>query len=126
MYSTLRKTALALCVASLPLLAAPAQATCRSYTAAKSGATTGYTLSKSAATAWANYTGDYSSAMQNCLSQIRALSLTFDLTSSVDALLTALESKVCTAVVDEINSYIPTSVTLDPWSTVTSTTSSLF
>ncbi len=125
---SVRRVAAATCLLLLPLFAAPASAasTCRAYTAAQEGATRGYSLAKSAAQSWSDYESDYSGALEDCLSQIRDLSLTVNLSANIDALLQSLEKKVCSVVVSSANSYIPPSVTLDPWSEVTSSVNSLF
>lgn len=120
----LRYLLLAMCITSLPIFTA--DAACRSGTAAKTGASAGYSVAKAAAESWANYEGDYSSAMQECLSKIRDLSLSVNLSGSLATLIKQLENKVCSAVVDEANSYIPSSVNLDPWSTISSSANSLF
>jgi len=96
--------ALAVCALFLTPLSLQA-ATCRASTAAETGSETGYNTAKKAAEAW------------YCLDKVRTLSITMPNFSSLSSILNGYADEICSTVVSEVNSYIPSSI--DPWDELT-------
>lgn len=109
----IKDTLLAGAVAALFMIPLTSQATCRASTAAATGSSTGYALAQKAASAWYTRETSMSSKLQECLDKIRTLSLTSPSFTSLSSLLNQYADEVCTTAVNEVNSYIPT--TIDPW-----------
>ena len=103
----------ALFLTPLSLQAAP----CRAATAAETGSDTGYQTAKKAAEAWYERESDVSDSLQSCLDKIRTLSITMPNFSSLSSILNGYADEICSTVVSEVNSYIPSSI--DPWDELT-------
>ena len=113
-----QKTLGALVVCALFLTPLSLQAaTCRAATAAETGSDTGYQTAKKAAEAWYERESDVSDSLQSCLDKIRTLSITMPNFSSLSSILNGYADEICSSVVSEVNSHIPSSI--DPWEELT-------
>lgn len=114
----MHKTVIAGALAALIMLPAVSQAaTCRASTAAETGSATGYAAAKEAASAWYTRESSASSKLQECLDKIRTLSLTMPSFTSLSSILNQYADQICSTAVNEVNSYIPSSI--DPWDSLT-------
>lgn len=88
-------------------------ATCRAGSAAQAGSEAGYNEAKKASDAWAERESRTSDQLQNCLSGIRNISISLPNLPNLQDLMNQASEKVCNAMTDKINSYLPDSI--DPW-----------
>lgn len=108
--------ALLVCVfTTLPLSAGAAS--CSAAVAAQAGSEAGYNRAKAAAEAWHERESNASSKLQDCLDQLKSISLTLPTFTSLSDILDKYADKLCKSVTSEINEYIPS--TLDPWGDLT-------
>lgn len=88
-------------------------ATCRAGSAAQAGSEAGYHAAKKASDAWSARESQTSEQLQNCLSGIRNISISLPHLPSLQDIMNQASEKVCSAMTDKINSYLPDSI--DPW-----------
>lgn len=88
-------------------------ASCRSGSAAQAGSDAGYNAAKKANDAWSARESQTSDQLQNCLSGIRDISISLPHLPSLQDVMNKASEKVCSAMTDKINSYLPD--TIDPW-----------
>jgi len=86
---------------------------CRAATAAKAGSEAGYSAAKKASDAWSERESQMSDQMQNCLSGIRDISVSMPHLPSLQDIMNKASEKVCSAMTDKINSYLPNDI--NPW-----------
>ncbi|ELD2083764.1 conjugal transfer protein [Enterobacter hormaechei] len=98
-----------LCLASFTTDAAG----CRAATAANAGSEAGYNAAKKASDAWSERESQMSDQMQNCLSGIRNISISLPHFPSLQDIMNQASEKVCSAMTDKVNSYLPDNI--DPW-----------
>jgi TraL protein len=98
-----------LCFASFTTSAA----SCRAASAAQAGSEAGYNAAKKASDAWSQRESQMSDQMQNCLSGIRNVSVSLPHFPSLQDIMNQASEKVCSAMTDKINSYLPDNI--DPW-----------
>ncbi|WP_168403352.1 conjugal transfer protein [Erwinia amylovora] len=88
-------------------------ATCRAGSAAQIGSEAGYNAAKKASDAWAARESQTSDQLQSCLSGIRNISISLPNLPSLQDIMNQASEKVCSAMTDKINSYLPDNI--DPW-----------
>ncbi|WP_099289594.1 conjugal transfer protein [Erwinia amylovora] len=88
-------------------------ATCRAGSAAQTGSEAGYNAAKKASDAWSERESQTSDQLQNCLSGIRDISISLPNLPSLQDIMNQASEKVCSAMTDKINSYLPDNI--DPW-----------
>jgi TraL protein len=91
-------------------------AICRSGQAASVGSQTAYEQAKQASDVWTESERAVSDELQDCLSRIRTTSISLPSFPSLEDLMNKVADQICQAVVNKVNSHIPS--TFDPWKTV--------
>ncbi|MGP2715915.1 hypothetical protein ACTVKN_21790 [Serratia marcescens] len=97
-------------------------ASCRAVSAAQVGAQAGYERDRKAAEAWSQRENQVSGGLQQCLGSI-STAITVPTFGDLSGILNGIKDKVCRAVRDKIQSYIPSKI--DPWGDLSSQTGGL-
>ncbi|WP_426154127.1 conjugal transfer protein [Pseudomonas sp. DC3000-4b1] len=104
-------SALLAVVCCLPVVGTAA--ICRSGQAASVGSQAGYEQAKQASDVWAERERSVSDELEDCLARIRTTNISLPSFPSLQGIMDQIADQICQAVVDKVNSHIPSS--FDPW-----------